>query len=160
MSGKAAKRDRFFGRRQQRKPIEAAERPQDEKKLPNPMRRDDWVRWLELQRELESPEIQDWYIDGSFPMRSLVTAPIVIRISNEIKKGFVTYASGNSSPGAKSRLFTPSRAASFSVKQEAPDVVAAGGACALLLQEWAEDCCGYWLPIAFSVTTLISAFPA
>ena len=51
MSGKAAKRGRFFGRRQ-RKPIEAAERPQDEKKLPNPMRRDDWVRWLELQREL------------------------------------------------------------------------------------------------------------
>jgi hypothetical protein len=58
MSGKAAKRGRFFGRRQ-RKPIEAAERPQDEKKLPNPMRRDDWVRWLELQRELELAEIQD-----------------------------------------------------------------------------------------------------
>ena len=99
MSGKAAKRGRFFGRRQ-RKPIEAAERPQDEKKLPNPMRRDDWVRWLELQRDLESPEIQDRYIDGSFPMRSLVTAPIVIKISNEIKR-FVTYASDNSSPGGE-----------------------------------------------------------
>ena len=53
MSGKAAKRGRFFGRRQ-RRPIEAAERPQDaEEELPNPMRREDWVRWLELQRELE-----------------------------------------------------------------------------------------------------------
>jgi hypothetical protein len=63
-----------------------------------------WVRWLELHRDLESQEIQDRYIDGSFPMRSLVTAPIVIRISNEIKKGFVTYASGNSSPGGEVQI--------------------------------------------------------
>jgi hypothetical protein len=30
-----------------------------EEELPNPMRRDDWVRWIELQRELEYAEIQD-----------------------------------------------------------------------------------------------------
>jgi hypothetical protein len=44
MSGKAAKRGRFFGRRQ-RRPVERAERPVEEEELPNPMRRDDWVRW-------------------------------------------------------------------------------------------------------------------
>jgi hypothetical protein len=49
MSGKAAKRGKFFGRRQ-RRPVE---------ELPNPMRRDDWVRWIELQRELEYAQIQD-----------------------------------------------------------------------------------------------------
>ena len=58
MSGKAAKRGRFFGRRQ-RKRIEAAESPQDEEKLPSPMSREGWVRWIELQRELEYAEIQD-----------------------------------------------------------------------------------------------------
>jgi hypothetical protein len=58
MSGKAAKRGKFFGRRQ-RRTIEAAERPQNKEELPNPMRPDGWVRWLELQRALESAEIQD-----------------------------------------------------------------------------------------------------
>jgi hypothetical protein len=58
MTSKTTKRNRFFGRRQ-RRPIEAAERPQQEEELPNPMRRDDWVRWLELQRELEFARLQE-----------------------------------------------------------------------------------------------------
>ena len=58
MSGRAANRGRFFGRRQ-RKPIEAAERLQDEEKLPNPMKPEEWVCWLELQRELDFAQIQD-----------------------------------------------------------------------------------------------------
>jgi hypothetical protein len=58
MSGKAAKRGKFFGRRQ-RRPVERAERPVQKEELPNPMRRDDWVRWIELQRELEYAQIQD-----------------------------------------------------------------------------------------------------
>ena len=55
---KRSKSHKFFGRRQ-RRPVEAAECPQEEEQMPNPMRRDDWVRWLELQRDLESAEIQD-----------------------------------------------------------------------------------------------------
>ncbi len=31
-----------------------------EEELPNPMRREDWVSWLELQRELEYAENQDY----------------------------------------------------------------------------------------------------
>jgi hypothetical protein len=58
MNSKAAKRGRFFGR-EKRRPTEGAERPQQEEERPNPMRRDDWVRWLELQRDLEFEEIQD-----------------------------------------------------------------------------------------------------
>jgi hypothetical protein len=52
MSGRASQRGRFFGRRRPR-PIDAAERPAEEEKVPNPMERDDWVAWLELKRELE-----------------------------------------------------------------------------------------------------------
>jgi hypothetical protein len=55
---KQAYRSRFFGCRRAKR-VEASERPQQEEELPNPMRREDWLRWLELQRELELAEIQD-----------------------------------------------------------------------------------------------------
>jgi hypothetical protein len=36
------------------------ETPLQEEKMPDPrLRRDDWVKWLELQRELEFALIQD-----------------------------------------------------------------------------------------------------
>ena len=53
MSNKARRGDRFFGRKQ-RQSVAKDERPQQEEEIPNPMRRDDWVRWLELKRELDS----------------------------------------------------------------------------------------------------------
>jgi hypothetical protein len=58
MRNKASHRRRLFGRRQRRL-VEAAERPQQEEEIPNPMRPEGWARWLELQRELELPKIQD-----------------------------------------------------------------------------------------------------
>jgi hypothetical protein len=51
-------RGKFFGRRRLQS-INAAERPQEEEKAPNPLSRDGWLRWLELQWDLESAEIQD-----------------------------------------------------------------------------------------------------
>jgi hypothetical protein len=58
MSKNASHMERFADRRQRRL-IAMDERPMEEERLPNPMKRDDWVLWLELQRELESAEIQD-----------------------------------------------------------------------------------------------------
>jgi hypothetical protein len=58
MRNKASHRRRLFGRRQRRL-VEAAERPQQEEEIPNLMRPEGWARWLELQRELELPKIQD-----------------------------------------------------------------------------------------------------
>ncbi len=58
MSGRASQRGRFFGRRKPR-PVQI-ERPHWEaEQIPDPMRREDWLRWLELQGELELAEIQD-----------------------------------------------------------------------------------------------------
>jgi hypothetical protein len=57
VSSNNSRRRPSFGRRP-RRCVEAAERLQDEEELPNPMRPDGWVRWLELQRALESAEIQ------------------------------------------------------------------------------------------------------
>jgi hypothetical protein len=53
MSGKASQRGRFFGRRKPRT-VEALERlAVEEAKVLDPMRREDWWRFLDLQTELE-----------------------------------------------------------------------------------------------------------
>jgi hypothetical protein len=54
MSSKANRRG-FIGRKQ-RRTIAMHEPRMEEERLPNPMKRDDWVRWLELQRELDLAE--------------------------------------------------------------------------------------------------------
>jgi hypothetical protein len=56
MSGKAAKRGRFFGRRQH-KTVEAAERPQDEEQMPDPrMSSQTWAEWLLFTSQLDQAE--------------------------------------------------------------------------------------------------------
>jgi hypothetical protein len=56
MSSKATRRERFSGRRQ-RQPVAMDERALEEDKLSDPHScRDDWIRWMELQRELETAE--------------------------------------------------------------------------------------------------------
>jgi hypothetical protein len=56
MNGKGAKRGRFFGRRQ-RKPIEAAERPQQEEQVPDPrLSSQTWAEWLLFTSQLDQAE--------------------------------------------------------------------------------------------------------
>jgi hypothetical protein len=49
---------KFFGRRRAR-PIDATEKPMQEEEALDPMSREGWVRWIELQWDLEATEIQD-----------------------------------------------------------------------------------------------------
>jgi hypothetical protein len=55
MSSKATGRERFSGRRQ-RQPIAMDERALEDKLSDRHSCRDDWIRWMELQRELETAE--------------------------------------------------------------------------------------------------------
>jgi hypothetical protein len=72
VSNKARRGDHFFGRRQ-RQSVAKDERPQQEEEIPNPMKPEEWVCWLELQRELEFAQIQDLKTQARrFLMRSIV----------------------------------------------------------------------------------------
>ena len=55
--GKAG-RGRFFGRRRLQ-PINATERPHEAEEAPNPMSREGWPTWLELQESLELTKQRD-----------------------------------------------------------------------------------------------------
>jgi hypothetical protein len=51
-------RGRFFGRRRLQ-PINATERPHETDEAPNPMSREGWLKWLELQESLELTKQQN-----------------------------------------------------------------------------------------------------
>jgi hypothetical protein len=72
VSNKASRRERFFGRRQRRLTA-MDEKPQEEEELANPMRREDWVRWLEPQRELELAGRSSFCIRNTSFVNTIVT---------------------------------------------------------------------------------------